>query len=169
MNGCVRLTAGLLVGIASSAPAVSAEEEKKVVKAGNTVSIEYTLTLDDGSTADSNVGGEALVYEQGAEQILPALEAALVGLSVGDTKTVDLTAEQGYGPVHPEGFHTVPLEQIPEEARSAGAQLVSVDEQGNQRPVRVHEVREEEIVVDLNHPLAGQALHFDVKILAIEN
>lgn len=139
-----------------------------MITKGNSVSIEYTLTLSDGRVADTNVEGEALVYEQGAQQILPSLEAELEGLAVGDTKQVSLTPEQGYGVVDPEAFHTVEPDQVPKEAHVVGTTLVAQDESGGQRPVRVAEVHEDRIVIDLNHPLAGEALSFDVKILAID-
>ena len=135
---------------------------------GHRVSIEYILTLADGTVADSNVGGEALVYEHGASQILPALEKELLGLSVGDTTQVSLTAAEGYGEVDPSLFHTVPASEIPEDAREVGARLTAESASGDRRVVRVREVKGDEIVVDLNHPLAGKDLEFEIKILAIE-
>jgi FKBP-type peptidyl-prolyl cis-trans isomerase 2 len=131
----------------------AATEGGIVVEDGKQVSIEYTLKLEDGSTADSNV---------------PALEAQLAGLKVDDTTHVKLSAEDGYGPVNPEAFQEVDSGQIPEEARTVGSVLVASDGAGQQRPVRVHEVREDKIVLDLNHPLAGETLIFDVKIVAID-
>jgi FKBP-type peptidyl-prolyl cis-trans isomerase SlyD len=155
--------------LAFSAHAEEAEKkEDAVIAAGSQVSIEYTLTLDGGEVADTNVGGTPLKYEQGAGQILPALENELLGLGVGATKEVDLTAEEGYGPVNAELYDTVEASQIPEDARTVGAMLVAQAPNGQQRPVRVHEVKGEEIVLDLNHPLAGKALHFDVKVIAID-
>lgn len=148
----------------------NAQEAAKpiVIEAGRQVSIEYTLTLDDGSVADSNVGGEVLVYEQGKSQLLPAVETALLGLSAGDTKKVSLTAEQGYGPVDPELRQTVPLSALPETARQVGVRLVAQAPDGRQRPVKVVKVEGEQAVLDLNHPLAGEALHFDIKVMAVE-
>jgi FKBP-type peptidyl-prolyl cis-trans isomerase SlyD len=151
---------------ATEAPATKAT--KKVVADGATVSIEYTLTLDDGSQVDSNVGGEPLVYHQGGEQILPALEQALAGMAVDESKKVTITAEQGYGPVDPSLLEEVDANMVPEDGRTAGTQLVSEDASGNRRLVRVHEVKGDRIVLDFNHPLAGKTLHFDVKIVGIE-
>ena len=139
-----------------------------MIEHGRTVSIEYTLTLDDGSTADTNVGEEPLVYTQGGGEILDALEAALAGLDVDDEKQVRILAEQGYGPVDPDAFDQVALEDIPEDAREVGAMLVAEDSEGNQRSVRVHEVRADGVVLDMNHPLAGEALNFAVRIVAID-
>jgi len=150
------------------ASALQAEEPPAVIADGSQVSIEYTLTLADGTVADTNVGGDALVYKQGNSQILPALEKQLSGLKVGESKQVSLTAVESYGEVDPALLQAVPLASIPEDARTVGTQLVAQAPTGEQRPVRVHEVKAEEIIIDLNHPLAGKALRFDVKVLAIE-
>lgn len=168
--------AAAFLGFAVAATPVVGEEEapaaeKKesaVVQEGSKVSIEYTLTLDGGEVADTNVGRDPLTYQQGAGQLLPALEAEIAGLAVGATKEVALSAEQGYGPVRDELYDTVEASQIPEEARSVGAVLVAQAANGQQRQVRVHEVKGDEIVLDLNHPLAGKDLHFAIKVLAID-
>lgn len=145
----------------------SKEGQKMAVAEGRQVSIEYTLTVQ-GEVADTNVGGEPLTYTQGADQILPALEKQLLGLTAGDSKHVTLSPEDGYGPVNPELFQEVPLEQVPEDARVVGTQLVAQSQSGERRPVRVHSVEGEKIVMDLNHPLAGETLDFDVKILSVQ-
>ena len=139
-----------------------------MIQEGSRVSIEYTLTVNDGVIADSNVGGEALVYEQGQHEILPILERALAGLAVGDTRDVTVNAEDGYGPIDASLFETVPARVIPENGRYVGATLVARAKAGGERQVRVHEVNGDEIVIDLNHPLAGQNLHFAIKVLAVE-
>ena len=144
------------------------EEENVVIASGKLVSIEYTLKLDDGTTVDSNVGEDPLTYTQGSSEILPALEEALLGRAVGDTKEVKLSAEQGYGPVNSEAYQEVELSMVPEDARTAGTMLVASGPDGQQQPIRVHEVREETVILDFNHPLAGQALNFDIKVLAID-
>ncbi len=146
---------------------LQAQEGAPVVEDGTTVGIEYTLSLDDGSTADSNVGSEPLLYVQGQQQILPALEAQLAGMKVDESREITLSPEEGYGPVHPEGFQTVPLEIIPEDARHEGAQLVGQGPQGEPIHARVTEVNADSAVVDLNHPLAGQTLHFNIKVVSI--
>jgi FKBP-type peptidyl-prolyl cis-trans isomerase 2 len=159
----------LLLLVLSVGPAATAEEETKMVVAeGRTIGIEYTLKLDDGSVADTSEGRDPLVYEQGQGQILPALESALEGLEVGGTKEVVLEAEDAYGPVREELFRTVPTESVPEDARKAGTPLMTEDPEGNRVPLRVHEVKGEEIVLDFNHPLAGETLHFDVEVVSIE-
>lgn len=136
-----------------------------MIEEGKTVGFEYTLSLEDGSVVQSNAGGEPLSYVHGQGQILPALEQALEGLGVDEEKTVTLSAEEGYGDVNPEAFQEVPAERVPEEAREVGVRL---GVQGYKGPVRVHEVKPEAVVLDFNHPLAGQALTFDVRVVSIE-
>jgi FKBP-type peptidyl-prolyl cis-trans isomerase SlyD len=144
------------------------ENHIMTVQDGKRVSIEYTLRLEDQSVVESNVGEEPLQFTQGAHEIIPGLEDALAGLTVGDTHQVTVAPEEAYGPIHPDGFQEVDKQQVPEDAWKVGAQLIARDEVGNERPLRVHEVRDNTIIVDLNHPLAGKTLIFDVKVLAVE-
>jgi FKBP-type peptidyl-prolyl cis-trans isomerase 2 len=139
-----------------------------MIEDGKTIGIEYTLTLDDGTIADSSVDREDLVYTQGEGQILPALEQALDGHAVGDEVNVRIAAADGYGEVDPRLRRAVSPEQIPEEARSVGQALVGQGPEGQPIQVRVHEVHEERIVLDFNHPLAGQDLNFDIKVKSVE-
>ena len=165
----IRTPALLLTCLALPLAAARAEEAKSSsVAQGRQVSVEYTLTLDDGTKADTNVGGEPLVFEQGAHQILPALEEALDGMKVSESRKVTLPPDKGYGAVIPELVQEVDLQMVPEEARKPGAELAAEDENGNRHFARVREVRETKILVDMNHPLAGKTLTFDVKILAID-
>lgn len=158
----------LAMAIIAAAACWAEEGETIVIEKGRSVSIEYTLKLDDGTTVDTNVGEDPLTYTQGQSEILPALEEALLGQAVGDTKELKLTAEQGYGAVDPEAYQEVELDMVPEDARTVGTMLVASAPDGQQQPIRVHEVREETIILDFNHPLAGEALNFDIKVLAIE-
>ncbi len=161
------LAAGL--GVATPfAGARADQEEPLAIKEGHTVSVEYTLKLDDGSTAVTNVGQAPLVYQQGAQQALHAFEREIAGMKVNETREFVLSPEEGYGPVNPELRQEVRADRVPEEARREGAQFVSKDRAGNKQRVRVHEVRKGTIVLDLNHRLAGQNLHFQVKIVGIE-
>ncbi|HEY8156055.1 MAG TPA: FKBP-type peptidyl-prolyl cis-trans isomerase [Myxococcota bacterium] len=160
--------AGFLVLPWLGARAEEAPSDASKVADGKKVSIEYTLKLDDGTQADSNVGEQPLVYQQGANQILPALELALAGLAVNDTKHVTIAPKDGYGDIDPSNVKQVDIEEIPEAARKVDAVLIGVDADGNQVPVRVQKVEEKKVTLDLNHPLAGRTLTFDVKIVKIE-
>lgn len=176
MRAVLRLTtvlpALLFVGLlALPAPAEEAappQQEAPAPAAEGVVGIEYTIKLEDGTTVDSNVGGEPMLYTPGGGMILPALEDALKGLEEGESKQVKLTAEQAYGEVRPDLQREIPTEKIPEDGRHVGAVLMSEGPNGQTALVRVKEVKEEVILLDLNHPLAGEALTFDVKVLSIE-
>lgn len=152
----------------TSAPA-GEEEAATTVMDGKRVSIEYTLTFPDKTQVDTNVGKEPLTYTQGEQEILPALQKALLGLKVGETKSVTLSPEEGYGSVNPDAFQEVNKDLIPEEAQKVGTPLVARDPSGRTHHLRVHEVKENTVKLDFNHPLAGKTLIFDVKILKIED
>ena len=135
---------------------------------GKTISLEYTLTLEDKKVLDTNVGGKPLNFTQGSHQIIPGLETALKGMKVGESKQVTVAPEQGYGPINPQAIQEVPIEKIPKEAQKVGAQLRGKDAQGRMVQARVSEVKEQVVLLDYNHPLAGKKLFFDVKILDIQ-
>lgn len=139
------------------------------ISSGKTVSIEYTLTLGDDKVIDTNVGGTPLTFVQGNQQIINGLEKELEGLKTGDTKKVTVTPEEGYGQVIPEAVITAPLAQVPEEARNVGSQVQGKGPQGQVLRGEITEVNDETATIDFNHPLAGETLHFDVKILSVEN
>lgn len=166
VRACLRAALCLLV--AGAATSARAEEEAKVVQEGSQVAIEYTLKLEDGSTADTNVGEDPLVYQQGESQILPALEEALEGMEPGEQRQVTLPPEKGYGERNPDAFQEVEASALPEGAAEVGTRLVSEDTEGNRRLVKVHEVKDGSVVLDLNHPLAGETLHFDVKVVNVD-
>lgn len=143
-----------------------AEEEKEVIEQGKTVAFEYRLSLEDGTVVESNIGsGQPFEYVQGGGQILPALEAALDGLAEDDTKAVELSAEDAYGPVNPEAFQEIPRDRIAEEGLVVGAELSAPGYDG---PIRVHEIRDETVVLDFNHPLAGKNLTFEIHVLSVD-
>jgi FKBP-type peptidyl-prolyl cis-trans isomerase SlyD len=138
------------------------------VSAGEEISIEYTLKLEDKTTVDSNVGGEPLKFIQGEHQIIPGLETALEGLKVGDTKSIKVKPEDGYGEVDPKAVQEVEKSRIPPEALVIGTPLEGTDPSGHPIHARVREIKEKTVILDLNHPLAGKTLLFDVKILGIQ-
>ena len=138
------------------------------VQDGSIVSIEYTLTDDDGKVIDTNAGKEPLTYIHGAGQIVNGLEQELNGLKVGDQKKVSVKPEEGYGMPSEKAFQELPREKIPAEAQKAGATLMTKVPDGRAIPIRVAQVKEKTVVVDFNHPLAGKTLNFDVKVKDIK-
>lgn len=138
------------------------------VSAGEEISIEYTLKLEDKTTVDSNVGGEPFKFIQGEHQVVPGLETALEGLKVGDKKTIKVVPKDGYGEVDPNAVQEVDKSRIPPEALVIGTPLEGTDPTGHPINARVSEIKEKTVILDLNHPLAGKTLFFDVKILDIQ-
>lgn len=139
------------------------------IQDGSIVSIEYTLTDDAGNVIDTNVGKEPLTFIEGAGQIVKGLEKELIGLKTGDQKKVQVKPEDGYGMPDPKAFQEVPRDKIPPEGQKSGTMLMTKTPDGRALPMRVHEVKDKTVVVDLNHPLAGKTLNFDVKIKDIKS
>lgn len=139
------------------------------VKSGDTVAIHYTGTLLDGSTFDSSTGRDPLELVVGSGQIIPGLDMALPGMTVGDKKTVEIPSEQAYGPANPEMRQAVPREGIPEEIPlEIGTQLQMQTPDGQAMPVMVVDVDEATVTLDANHPLAGKDLKFDIELMRID-
>ncbi|CBE70046.1 MAG: peptidylprolyl isomerase [Candidatus Methylomirabilis oxygeniifera] len=138
------------------------------IQNGSTVQLEYKLTDEKGAILDTNEGKEPLVYTHGQGQIIPGLEKALGGLRAGDTKHVVVPSDEAYGPIRPDAFVEIPKERIPDKFQTVGAHLVAQGKNGQPLHAFVKEIKEKTIVLDTNHPLAGQALTFDVKVVGIE-
>lgn len=132
------------------------------------VSFHYTLTDENGTVIDKSEG-QPLVYLHGAGNIIPGLENALTGKNVGDKLTVNVTAAEGYGEYNPEMVQEVPRNMFQGvDDITAGMQFQAQTDDGIQ-VVTVKDVTDENIIVDANHPLAGQNLNFDVEIVDIRD
>lgn len=138
------------------------------VSSGTKVSLEYTLRLDDKTVVDTNVDSEPFTYLHGAHQIIPGLERALEGMKIGERKQVTVSPEEGYGSVNPEAFIEVTKEEFPQEALKVNALIQGRDARGRPFYARVVEIKDQSIVLDFNHPLAGKTLYFEVKVLDIQ-
>ncbi|WP_289149740.1 peptidylprolyl isomerase [uncultured Salipiger sp.] len=138
------------------------------VKTGDTVRIHYTGTLSDGTTFDSSAGRDPLEFTVGSGQIIPGLDQAIPGMTVGDRKTVEIAPEEAYGPVHPEARQQVPRTEIPDHIPlDLGTQLQVQTPTGQTVQVVVAEVTEEVVTLDANHPLAGKDLTFAIELVEI--
>ncbi len=139
------------------------------VKAGDTVRIHYTGTLDDGTVFDSSQGREPLEFTVGSGEIIPGLDNALPGMAEGEQKSVSVPADEAYGQHDPNGRQEVPRDQIPEHIPlDPGTALQMQTPDGQAVPVTVAEVTDEVVVLDANHPLAGKDLTFDVEMVEIK-
>jgi peptidylprolyl isomerase len=135
---------------------------------GKTVRIHYTGTLADGSTFDSSSGREPLEFTVGSGQIIPGLDRAIEGMSVGERKTVEVPAADAYGPRNPDGVQSVPRDQVPDHIPlDPGTQLQVQTGDGRTLPVTVTEVTADTVVLDANHPLAGKDLTFEVELVEV--
>jgi FKBP-type peptidyl-prolyl cis-trans isomerase 2 len=158
---------GPLTGSAQTPPGF-VTPGRAVVSDGAVVSLEYTMRDDAGTVLDASAEGQPFVFTQGERQIIPGLERALAGMGVGEEKRVSVAAEDAYGPVDPDAVAEIPREMIPADSQRAGQQLVARGPDGSTRIVRVKELREATVVLDLNHPFAGMALHFTVRVVGID-
>jgi peptidylprolyl isomerase len=139
------------------------------VKANDTVKVHYTGTLDDGNTFDSSRGREPLEFTLGQGQLIAGFEKAVEGLKVGDSTQVRIPADQAYGDVREDMIVEVEKARFPDDITpEIGMQLQINQPNGQPMPVLVKEVGETHIKLDANHPLAGQALNFDIEIMEIK-
>ena len=138
------------------------------VSSGKLVSIEYTLRLDDQSVVETTVGADPLTYIHGTQQIVPGLERALEGMEVGESKQVEIPPEESYGIPDASAFREIRKDHVPPEAICVGAQLQGRSRSGQVVYGRVAQLRDETVIIDFNHPLAGKTLHFDVKVIDIQ-
>jgi len=137
-----------------------------LVANGLVVSLNYTLTVDQEIVDSSN--GTPLEYIQGYHNIIPGLERALTGLPVGETREVDVAPADAYGEFDPEAFYLLPRTQFPPSFDlKLGAALRVRADGGQILSARVVHMDNENVKIDLNHPLAGKTLHFSATIAGI--
>jgi len=139
----------------------------KTVQNDAFVTIDYTLTLDSGEVVDKSEPGSPLGFIVGSGQIIPGLESALSGKSAGESFSVKIAAADGYGDVDEEMFQTMPRKNFPKDAELEADMMFQAQTPHGPVSFRVKEVSEEEVVVDFNHPLAGEVLNFDVKVVEV--
>jgi len=139
------------------------------VKKNDTVKVHYTGKLTNGQVFDSSLEREPLEVTIGEGKLIPGFENAILDMEVNDKKTVEIAKEEAYGEVQKELFHQVQKEQLPQDIQpEVGMGLASKGPDGREHQFRVVEVKEDHIVVDGNHPLAGQDLVFDLELVDIK-
>ena len=132
------------------------------------VAFDYKLTLDSGEKVDSSSEGQPLGIITGSGQIIPGLEKAMIGKTVGDSFKISVEPEDAYGQINPELFQDVPRKQFPGDMELKPG--MTFQAQGPQGPmvINIKEIKDENtVVIDLNHPLTGKKLHFDVNIVEV--
>ena len=139
-----------------------------LIEDGKTVKIHYSLIVD-GEVVDGTEGREPLEFVQGKHQIIPGLERQLVGMRVGDTKEITVPPEEGYGKANPEAMVEIPKEQLPKDVKpTVGLILQGANPDGRRFQAKIEKVNEKTVLLNLNHPLAGKTLKFNVKITDIK-
>lgn len=129
------------------------------------VSIHYTLTNDQGEVLDSSRDREPLTYLEGSQNIIGGLESALNEKQQGDQAKVSVEPADGYGEINEELVQPVPLSAFEGVEKIEPGMQFQAQTPGGPQIVRVVKVEEENVVIDANHPLAGQTLHFDVEVV----
>ncbi|MFC5195565.1 MULTISPECIES: FKBP-type peptidyl-prolyl cis-trans isomerase [Bizionia] len=139
------------------------------VKENDTVQVHYTGKLSSGQVFDSSADREPLEFTLGQGMLIPGFEKAVLDMKVNDKKTVVIEKTEAYGDVQKELFHEVKKDQLPQDIKpEVGMGLASKNPDGTEHQFRVAAVNDDHIIVDGNHPLAGQDLTFELELVAIK-
>jgi peptidylprolyl isomerase len=137
--------------------------------AGDTVKVHYTGKLEDGTVFDSSREREPLEFTLEAGQIIPGFEEAVDGMEEGEETTVEIPPEKAYGMHQEDAVMEFPMDQFPDEMEpEVGMQLQLQGQDGQAFPARVVEIGDETVVLDANHPLAGETLTFEIELVEVE-
>ena len=140
-----------------------------IVKANNTVKVNYTGKLSDGQVFDSSEGKEPIEVTLGEGRLIPGFEKGLIDMALNEKKTISIAKEEAYGEVNPSLIQEVEKSNLPQDMEpQVGMGLVSKSPDGQEINLLVVEVKDESIVVDGNHPLAGKDLIFDLEVVEIK-
>ena len=138
------------------------------VKEGDVVKVHYTGKLVNGEQFDSSIGREPLEFTVGAGQMIKGFDDAMPGMNLGEKKTINIAPEEAYGPRSEEAIIEFPKENVPADMKlEAGMPLTLSNQAGQPVPVIVVEVKDDVIILDANHFLAGQELIFDIELVEI--
>ena len=138
------------------------------VKSGDTVKVHYHGKLTDGTTFDSSEGREPLEFEVGSGMVIAGFDNGVTGMTVGEKKTVNIPSQEAYGEKQEEMFMEFPMDRFPEDMKpEIGMTLNMSSQDGQTFPVIVREVLEDKVILDANHPLAGEELVFDLELVEI--
>jgi FKBP-type peptidyl-prolyl cis-trans isomerase SlyD len=142
--------------------------QKQTAERGMVVSLEYTLTIDEELVESTDEDGP-IEFLQGYQEIIPGLEQAVAGMVVGQEKEVIIEPEDGYGEYDPEAVEEVPLSIFPDDMDLSLGMPVELYDEESEETVEgyIAEVRTDTVLVDMNHPLAGETLNFSIKVLGL--
>ena len=138
------------------------------VKSGDSVKVHYTGKLDDGTVFDTSENKEPLAFTAGQGMVIKGFDSAVIGMEVGESKTIKIPSDKAYGPHKAEMVMVVDRKEVPENLNPQVGQMLQVRQKDGQAfAVKVTEVTEASLTIDANHPLAGKDLTFDISIDAI--
>jgi FKBP-type peptidyl-prolyl cis-trans isomerase 2 len=137
------------------------------VKYGDTVKVHYVGKYESGEVFDSSLEKEPLEFTVGNQQVIPGFEEGIIGMEVGEKKTINVPFDKAYGPFREELVFPVEKSKLPEDI-SEGQYLEVHQPDGNNFVVRVSEIKDDTAFLDANHPLAGKNLVFEVELVSIE-
>ncbi|MBL7743457.1 MAG: peptidylprolyl isomerase [Chitinophagaceae bacterium] len=140
------------------------------VKKGDTVKVHYHGRLTSGETFDKSEGREPLEFEVGSGMVIKGFDDGVTGMEPGEKKTINIPFIEAYGPRNPDMVIEMPKERFPKDMEiEVGMPLGMSDGQGQQFQVVITEIKEEVVMLDANHPLAGQDLIFDLELVSIDS
>ena len=138
------------------------------VKDGDTVKVHYTGKLENGDVFDSSREREPFEFTLGNKAVIPGFEKGVIGMGVGDTKTIEILPEEAYGAKQDELVVEVQKTELPDDITPTIGQRLQIKQQdGNPIVVTITDLTEDSITLDANHPLAGYTLFFDVELVDI--
>jgi FKBP-type peptidyl-prolyl cis-trans isomerase 2 len=139
------------------------------VKTGDTVFVHYEGRLKDGTVFDSSSNRDPLEFKVGSGMVIRGFDQGVLGMSVGDKKTIEINVDDAYGPEDPQMIIEFPKDRFPENIKpTEGMQLNMSDANGQNYPFLIVEVKDDLVVLDGNHPLAGEDLIFDLELMEIK-
>jgi FKBP-type peptidyl-prolyl cis-trans isomerase 2 len=142
-------------------------EEVRMVTEGKLVKVIYSLTVD-GNVVDSSKEGEPFEFTAGSSQVIPGFEEAIMGMKAGEKKSFQVGPEKGYGEENPKGIQEVPRDKLPADMNpEVGMTLHATMPDGQAIPARITEIKEDIIILNFNHPLAGKTLNFEVEVVDV--
>ena len=140
------------------------------VKKGDKVKVHYHGRLNNGETFDKSEGRDPLEFEVGSGSVIKGFDDGVTGMAVGEKKTINIPSDEAYGPRNPDMVIEMPKERFPTDMElEEGMPLAMSDGQGQQFQVVIAEIKDDVVLLDANHPLAGQDLVFDLELVEIVN
>jgi peptidylprolyl isomerase len=140
------------------------------VENGKFVTVNYKGTLNNGEVFDTSEGAQPMEVMVGGGQVIQGFEQALMGMALNETKAFTLEPDQAYGHRDEEQLHTFSRQEVPEEMNPQVGDVIGLQTpDGQQIPAKIAEADDEKVVVDLNHPLAGETLNFEIEVTGIND